>query len=435
MPAGIRFALLLLAVYASPIQASSLQQGKAISGSEADSAAFTFYFRPADLLLLPDYRGNDVQLQQLATTIGRLRRQDTLKDRYFRITSSLKRNSADDPQAVNTASLQGSVIKSYLHTRYRLGNVAATFGIDTCGDASDKVRLSILPLPVPAGANTAIHYSIARTTAGARQAMNRYDPVPYACCGQTTVAAESREPEAAIPSDERPGATCRCDSLNDALHELRSEVQTAKASARSYADSLYQASIRIGEPCSQAQTEYRPIIGVKTNLLYWAGFFPEMTWEQVLPNLSLEFYIAERWSVGVDGAASLRLRNGRNQKLCAFSSFGGEGRYWFRKGYVFKGFYAGAYLNGGTFDRTPRHTDDPGHTGTFVGAGLSAGYTFMFNRWIGLEIGIRGGFRHVEDDRYRHVGTEYFYRDTKYKNGVRLDGVFLNLTGRFGKYK
>lgn len=429
----------MLAFPAGTVRASSPQEGRSTPEKGYDPSVFTFYFRPADILLLPNYRGNRRQLQRLASSIGKLRRERTLKDHYFRIISSLEPGTEADPEAINLASLQGSVIKSYLYTHYRLADMDFTFGIDTCGGQNGRTMLAILPQPVPDGANTAIHYSLSKTAAGARTAVKSYGQIPYVCGERTTsctTVSENRVPDDALPSGQT-GTVCRCDSLNKILDDLRSEVCTAERSARSYADSLYRTGIALSALYAQkvVTTEYRPVIGIKTNLLYWAGFFPDMTWKQVLPNLSLEFFFADRWSVAVDGAASLRLRNGRDQKLCAFSSFGGEGRYWFRKGGLYKGFYAGIYLNGGTFDRSPKHTEDLGHTGTFVGVGLSAGYTYMFNQWLGLEIGIRGCFRHVEDDRYQHVDPNYFYRSTEYKNGVRLGGVFLNLTGRFGKYK
>lgn len=178
-----------------------------------------------------------------------------------------------------------------------------------------------------------------------------------------------------------------------------------------------------------------PLIGVKTNFLYWAGFTPEMRWKQVLPNLSLELFLGKRWSVTLDGDYTLNLRNGGEHKRYAFSAFGSEIRTWFKGDRLFKGFYGGIYGNGGEFDVTPKANTGKGHTGSYIGAGLTIGYTWMFNRWLGMEVGTRAGFRHVAYDIYHKESSHFYYERTKYKNKVCLDGVFLSLTARFGKYK
>lgn len=179
-----------------------------------------------------------------------------------------------------------------------------------------------------------------------------------------------------------------------------------------------------------------PLIGIKTNLFYWAGFTPEMKWKQVLPNLSLEYFFANRWSVTLDGAYTSRVRNDYNiSKRYAFSSVGSEVRAWLNNDGLFKGFYGGIYGNGGEFDSTPETMDDKGYTGRYIGTGLTVGYTRMFTPWLGVEVGVRGGFRHVAYDAYYRESSCYVYEHTRYKNNLCLDGVFLNLTARFGKYK
>lgn len=178
-----------------------------------------------------------------------------------------------------------------------------------------------------------------------------------------------------------------------------------------------------------------PLIGIKTNALYWSGFTPEMKWKQVLPNLSLELFLGKRWSVALDGAYTSHLNNSRYIKRYAFSSFDSEVRTWLKADRLFRGFYGGIYGNGGEFDVTPKSSDLSGHTGSYIGTGLTAGYTFMFNRWLGVELGIRGGFRHVSYDNYHQEASRFYYEQTRYKNSICLDGIFLNLTARIGKYK
>lgn len=180
---------------------------------------------------------------------------------------------------------------------------------------------------------------------------------------------------------------------------------------------------------------YIPLVGVKTNLFYWSGFTPEMKWKQVLPNLSLEVFLGKRWSLTLDGAYTSHLRNGNDLKKYAFSSFGSEFRVWLNDDSLFKGFYGGIYVDGGEFDLTPKYPEGTGHTGSYVGTGLTVGYTYMLTPWLGVEAGIRGGFRHVAYDNYLQENSRFYYQQTHYKNSICLNGVFLSLTARFGKYK
>lgn len=186
---------------------------------------------------------------------------------------------------------------------------------------------------------------------------------------------------------------------------------------------------------ASSSRSYIPLLGIKTNLLYWIGFTPEMKWKQVLPNLSLEIFMGKRWSLTLDGAYTSSLQNGNNLKKYAFSSFGSEFRMWLKDDYLFKGFYGGIYGDGGQFDVTPKSIERKGHTGSYVGTGLTVGYAWMFTPWLGIEIGIRGGFRHVAYDDYLQENSHFYYQQTHYKNSICLNGVFINLTARLGKYK
>lgn len=197
--------------------------------------------------------------------------------------------------------------------------------------------------------------------------------------------------------------------------------------AQNLTDNNYPAS---SCRASSSTLTYIPLLGVKTNLLYWSGFTPEMKWKQVLPNFSLEVFLGKRWSVTFDGAFTSHLRNGNSIKKYAFSSFGSEFRVWMKDDSLFKGFYGGIYGNGGEFDVTKKN-----HTGSYFGTGLTAGYVWLFTPWLGIEVGVRGGFRHVACDDYFQENLHFYYQRTHYKNSICLNGVFLNFTARLGKYK
>ena len=396
---------------------------------ENRSPQFLFFFKKNNILLLPAYKNNDAQLKQLEQWIEHHRA--NIENYYFSILSYVSPENALDYPALNTASLQGSVIRAYIRTYFHLSEGKFIFQIDTLENRNNQTSITLLPLPAPERLS-AIHYSLDKNPDQIKKAMTRYRQMPYVgSIYNKELTATSQQP----PSWHRilMENIQKTDSLSNVIDHLNKE----KITKQQIDDSIRQSdSIFLYKEIIEFYSYTKgPFIGVKTNLVYWAGFTPEMRWKQILPNLALELYLGKHWSLEFNGAYTRRLINGNHPKSYAFSTFGAEGRYWLKSNYRFDGFYGGIYTNGGEFDITPKHTDDEGHTGKYIGAGLSVGYTQMFSNWFGLELGVRGGFRHVSYDTYRRETSNYYYESTKYKNGIRLDGVFLNIIFRFEKYK
>lgn len=386
---------------------------------------FLFYYKPYNALLLPAYRGNASALKALQRHVEQ--RDDASGDYYFSIISYVRQAEARDPSALNWASVQGSVLRAYIRSHFKLPGAQFTFQIDTLGRESNRTAVKLLPLPAPEDLSV-IYYSLSGNPQKAGKAMDAYNPIPY-----TGKPDDSRDTEA-TPENSRwigqlEANIRKTDSLDQVISQMNrhSHLRQYPADSIRPADTVFLYQVHTGRKI--------PFLGIKTNLVYWVGFTPEMKWKQVLPNLSLEFYPGKHWSLELNGAYTRRLVNGQRPECYAFSAFGAEGRYWLRGDYRFTGFYGGIYANGGEFDQTPGFPDGKGYTGKYTGAGLSAGYTHMFSNLFGLELGIRGGFRHISYDIYQREMTHYYYESTKYKNKVSLDGVFLNLIFRFEKHK
>lgn len=408
---------------------SFLPNQKAIAEGNK-SLEYLFFYKPNNILLFPDYKDNYLQLKALDRLVEQYRAD--IGKSYFSIVSYVRQADAHNPAALNEASLQGSVLRAYIRVHFQLPEEKFAFQIDTMGNESNCTGVKLLPLPVPENLSV-IHYSLNRNTETIARAMALYRRIPY-------VGSTSRK-----KSQEAPRISSKWEKMvmenvqkTDSLSRVVSLLTQENDARQHFIDSVRHADSvflykEIQEYCNATQ---RPFLGVKTNLLYWAGFTPEMRWKQILPNLSLEFYLGRHWSLQFDGAYTRRLINGSDAKRYAFSAFGVEGRYWLRDNYRFDGFYGGIYANGGEFDITPQYTADAkGQTGEYVGGGLEVGYTQTFNNWFALEVGVRGCFRHVSYDTYRRENGFYYYESTKYKNGVRLDGVFLNMVFRLEKYR
>lgn len=408
----------------------SFQPGRKVMAAGNQSPEYLFFYKPNNILLLPDYKDNELQLRALDRLVEQHRA--GIGKSYFSIVSYVRQADAHNPAALNQASLQGSVLRAYIRVHFQLPEEKFTFQIDTMGNESNRTGVRLLPTPVPENLSV-IHYALNRNAGDIARAMSLYRQIPY-----VGNASRKKSPESSRASSKWQRLVMenvqKTDSLSRVVRQLAQEngVRQHFIDSVRHADSVFLYK-EIQEYCTTTQ---RPFLGVKTNLLYWAGFTPEMRWKQILPNLSLEFYLGRHWSLQFDGAYTRRLVNGSDAKRYAFSAFGVEGRYWLRGNYRFDGFYGGIYANGGEFDSTPKYTADAkGHTGEYVGGGLEVGYTQTLSDWFALEVGVRGCFRHVSYDTYHRENGFYYYESTKYKNGVRLDGVFLNMVFRLEKYR
>lgn len=134
----------------------------------------------------------------------------------------------------------------------------------------------------------------------------------------------------------------------------------------------------------------RPILAVKTNLLYDAA---------ITPNISVEIpFKGERYSAGLNYTFPWWVWN---QNATAWQILHWElfGRYWFgdrSRRAVLSGWHLGLLLGGGYYDVEPKHT---GYQGEFINVGVEAGYAWRLGRNWRLELGAGAGW----------FGTKYRY--------------------------
>ena len=60
------------------------------------------------------------------------------------------------------------------------------------------------------------------------------------------------------------------------------------------------------EDIQTPQKSVSPLLAVKTNLIYWVGIMPDFKHYRWMPNLSLEYFFADRWSINATGAYAKR---------------------------------------------------------------------------------------------------------------------------------
>lgn len=177
--------------------------------------------------------------------------------------------------------------------------------------------------------------------------------------------------------------------------------------------------------------EFRPLLAVKTNLLYWAGVMPDFKHYTFVPNLEIEYFFKKRWSLSATG--DYMKRSYGNGCFYGISAWSVEPRWWFRGDGCFRWFYLGAYGQVGDYDVQNSRTALDGTTGKLWGAGLSVGAAIPFSDRFGLEVGIRGGYRHAGMKEYVHEAPDYFLERKGTDNHWGVIGIKASLYYRFGK--
>lgn len=217
------------------------------------------------------------------------------------------------------------------------------------------------------------------------------------------------------------------------------------ASPSLYAEMLPPVAMRetVGRPshvsrfaAKEEERPFRPFLALKTNILPWAGVNSLFKIKNSMLNGAVELYFAQRWSVEANALYS-KWPTFNKKKFWGVCSYGVEPRFWLRKDGSFKGFFVGAFFNSGEFDdQHERNFGLDNRTGTFWGAGVSAGYLLPVTRHWAVEVGLKGGYRRSESEWYEieWVGDvkHHWYDHTTHEGGF-LPGVKLNVVYRFGK--
>lgn len=170
-----------------------------------------------------------------------------------------------------------------------------------------------------------------------------------------------------------------------------------------------------------------PPFAVKTNLLYDAA---------LVPNVGLEFFFKERWSVGVNWMYAWWKTDRRHYY---WRVYGGdvEARYWLGSdgyGHRRSGHHLGVYAQTGTFDF------ELGGRGYMVdrwgyGGGLSYGYSLPVARNLNLDFSIGVGVFHGLCKEYLPIDGRYVWQLTKKLNWIGPTKAEVSLVWHLGNRK
>lgn len=165
-------------------------------------------------------------------------------------------------------------------------------------------------------------------------------------------------------------------------------------------DKVEQASSECKE--SEPEEYYIPLhrLALKTNLLYDAA---------LLPNVEVEWFINNKWSVALEGGIAWwgKYSNNHSYRLVMVSP---EVRRWFGQRDLRKGFYAGLFAGGGYYDF---EKSTRGYRGEGGMVGISAGYMWPISRTLSLEAEIGAGYLYSRCKEYVPIDGCLVYQRTK----------------------
>lgn len=422
-----------------------------------DSAMF--YYRPSSILLFDTYKTNAASLSALDRMVTANRPAIMSGAAHFEIMSYMPSSEVGNNSAINTASLQASVVRSYLKTQYAIPHTRCTFSIDTTQNLSNVVQLQLVSGAIAPYSNTQINYSENRSSWAVNKSVNSYtDGVPYtsylmllarrydyfdAAGGDLYSLRDKKWQEQdwdnfadstslstlasavgvnlyiktaqgvftpATQSDIDGGINILYSKQEDGNYIFATSstiLAAAKNPNNNYSSSIYsegqtQGMVRT-EPYAKGKGEsgagYReyPVFGVKTNALYWLV---------ALPNIELEFFFGKSFSLNLEGSYTWLSEYLPVENAYYVWGVSAEFRYWFNRNKRFEHWYMGIYGQAGQYDFK---FSDIGHQGDYYGAGLSFGYVLPITKHFNIEFGLAGGY-------IQYMDASYVWNASKHRN-------------------
>lgn len=420
-----------------------------------NDSSFVFSYRNTSTVLLPNFGNNRSELLAMDRFICDKKDDIKLGKCHLSIIAYIQPNDLKNPQLINQASIQANVVRSYIKQRHHIDSKYSTFVFDTAHHEANKIKIECTSGVITFNDNQCIYYNQTKDNDAIVQSVNRYQPIPMLDCKPIVEAKAKTQ----LPLKEM-------ELIEKVLVEnIPAEHQIADSTKEHIFDNTTVASIekdvndtpREIQSCRLYRTVKRPIIAIKSNVLYWAGVTTEKEYQRATPNIELEYFFAKRWSVNADFAYAdaqstmtinanpmTSYKSGKYVEKWFLKAFGLEPRYWFKPNHLFSQFFAGVYGSMGNYDLQPNNMPLGGHgkTGHYKETGISVGYYLPLTNRVGVEGGVRIGYRWLNGTDYiiaRYSETNGFERyDYSFdytKNNLKVTGVRLSVSYRFGNIK
>lgn len=439
--------------------------------SKAES--FLFSFQENNNMFLADYGDNAYQLERMGQYLQASRKKIQEGHHHLLIISHVGAYDFKQYEVINEASLRANRIRAYLKTRFDISHESVAFYIDRSGNFRDQVHVYEVYKPLPWFANTSIRYSESRYPKAIQDALKKYGAIPYVDLFRR---GELKGYERVVYRIDDP--LFDRSELED--YRLASVVDISAQREDMNAAPVYQATtvttqetVKVvkktplqehkAEPVQKSVSEKKqgmkqvpaampgvsssPVyLAVKANLLPWCTVAPsihlgtgdtKIRTGSFMPNLEVECFFAERWSVVLGGLYSDFSYKDKSRDKWAVSKVSLESRVWMYPG-EFTGLNTGLFAEYGDFDVRGSDVDPDkdilyGRTGRFWSAGASVGYLFPLGAGLSAEASLQAGFRSVFDGKkYRYDKLDNRnYLETRFSSTGFMLGLKISLVYRF----
>ena len=390
--------------------------------------SFNFIFSPGSTILDANLGSNNVELANLRDFILHNKYGIQTGGAHFTIVSYIKEGSSSDLYSLNRASILGSIVRAYLKTRYGFVNTNFTFVIRSESELAEYVRIEYKPFSVKPTDNQDIYFTLKPSYGDLMLAMSKYRELPLEERDDQIETATLPAPLVVIiaPVDTLPPV--------DILPPVGTlppvdTLRPADTTESPHKNIDYQIDLKRG---------FKPIFGLRTNLLNIAGVTPPAKVVKPLYNITMEFYYLKRSSIALEGYLSPLLNHKKTDsdawhKLSGFSL---EHRFWLSKPGLFKGLYMGLYGAFGEYDIMDPQQSEEGNTGNFIGGGLSIGFALPVSKRLLVEVGARGGYKRESNSSYLVIENSCYQTGSGNRGGIMLYDYNISLVYRLiGKQK
>ena len=423
--------------------------------SYTDAESFLFSFKEGNDMFLADYGDNAYQLKRLGERLPVANKYLLNRSYHLLIVAHVGAYNYGENEVVNEAALRAGRIRAYMRRRLAIPHECVAFYVDRSGNYRDQVHVYLVKSPLPWFANIEISYSESRYPMAIDEAIRKYGNVPYVNLYPHGFMKGAEREVYVIDDplfDRSELEDYRLASVVDTqMSEKTRDMSVANQPAAEGATpvpSRENTAVVPGSQPSVSRTAATSVyMSVKTNLLPWFTVAPSVQlgtndrkWQtgSFMPNLEVECYFADRWSVVVAGLYSDFSYKEKARDRWSVSEFSVEPRVWPLTPGKFTWLNTGLFVEYGDFDVRGSAIDpDPdvlyGKTGRYWTMGASIGCLVPWGEGFCSEVSVRTGYRSVyggKKYRYDKIDSKN-YLESRFSSTGFMIGLKVSLMYRF----
>lgn len=439
---------------------------KAQTTSYTKAESFLFSFKENNDMFLVDYGDNAYQLERMGQRLPAFRSRLLAGDCHLLIISHVSAYDSEEYAVINEASLRAARIRTYLKTRLDIPAECVAFYIDRSGNYRDQVHAYLIESPLPWFANTDIRYSESRYPVAVKAALEKYGAFPFVDLYRRGQAGDYDRVVYRIDDPLFDRSELEDYRLASVVDTLADNPQSSTRITTHEKTRVVKKEIPVKQMPSEgvAANENDPVtvasrpsvphvvgtpihMAVKTNLLPWFTVSPSVSLGtgdvklqtgSFMPNVEVECYFSERWSVVVAGMYSNFAYKNKTRDRWSVSEFSVEPRVWPLAPGEFTWLNTGLFGEYGDFDVRGSEIDPDkevlyGRTGRFWAIGASIGCLVPLGKGFCVEASVRTGYRSVFDGkkyRYDKIDDKN-YLESRFSSTGFMVGLKVSLVYRF----